>query len=190
MSLQNIISRIKEETDKEIDEIISTAKSEKERRLKEAREQIEEEKKQRMERMKREIENRKRAEIAKIKQEARKELIKLKEEIIRECFNKAIERLKNLKGEEYKKIVEKLMRETVKEIGKDCKIIPSRKEDEEIAKKLNLDIESKKIDSIGGFIAVSNDQRITIDNSFESILERKEKELRAEIGKLLFQGVI
>ncbi|HEB37098.1 MAG TPA: hypothetical protein ENI14_00340 [Thermoplasmatales archaeon] len=188
MALEDILSKIKEEADREIEQILSRAREEKNKRLKEAEKEINEEKEQRIKRAERELENRKKAEIAKIRQEARKEVMQLKEKMIKECFDRALERLRNMRGKDYEMIVESLMRSTMKEIGKNCIVIPSREEDAKIAKKLGLKVENRKIESAGGFIAKSKDGRITIDNRFRSILKRKEKEIRAKVGSILFGG--
>ena len=188
MALEDILSKIKEEADREIEQILSKAREERDKRLKEAEREINREKEQKIKRAKRDLENRKKAEIAKIRQEARKEVMQLKEKMIKECFDRALEKLKNLNGKDYERIVESLMRSIIKEIGKDCIIIPSRDEDAKMAKKLGLKVENRKIRSAGGFIARSKDGRITIDNRFESILKRKEREIRAKVGSILFGG--
>lgn len=188
MGLEEIISKIKEEADREIEKILSTARAEKEEKLKEARKKIEEEKEHELRVAKRELENWKKAEIAKIKQDARKEIIQLKEDIIRECFKKALEKLKRLDEERYEDIVSRWMKSAIKEIGKNSVIIPSSDKDAKIAKKLGLKVERKKLHSIGGFVAKSKDGKVSIDNRFESILERKKSMLRVMVGNLLFGG--
>ena len=188
MALEDILSKIKEEADREIEQILSRAREERNKRLKEAEKEINKEKEQTIKRAERDLENRKKAEIAKIRQEAKKEVMQLKEKMIKECFDRALEKLKNLRGKDYERIVESLMRSTMKEIGKDCIVIHSRDEDTKIAKKLGLKVENKKIKSAGGFTAKSKDGRITIDNRFESILKRKEREIRAKVGSILFGG--
>jgi len=42
------------------------------------------------------------------------------------------------------------------------------------------------IHAIGGIILHSADGRITVDNTFEGLLNRKKDEIRIHVGKLLF----
>ena len=188
MALEDILSRIKEETDREIDTIIGEAKVEKEKRLKEAQRVLEEEKEREIKKAKVSIENWKKAEIAKIKQEARKKIIQLKEGIIKECFNEVLERFKKIDGQSYRKIVEKWMKSAMAEIGNDIVIIAFRDEDREVAEKLGLEVKKGKEKVLGGFIAQSKDGDVIIDYRIESIMEREKNTLRAEIGNLLFGG--
>ncbi|HID25744.1 MAG TPA: V-type ATP synthase subunit E, partial [Thermoplasmata archaeon] len=42
------------------------------------------------------------------------------------------------------------------------------------------------VKAVGGVIMKSRDGRVTVDNTFEGVLKRKENEIRTEIGTLLF----
>lgn len=188
MPIEDILSKIEEETVNKIEQILSKAREERSKILMEAEREIAREREERIKKAERELEKKKRAEIAKIVQGARREILQLKERIINECLERALQKLKDLEEKDYERIIEDLMRSVIGEIGKDCIITPSREEDKRIAIKLGLEIENKKIDSIGGFIARSKDGSITIDNRFESILDRKEREIRIKIGNILFGG--
>jgi vacuolar-type H+-ATPase subunit E/Vma4 len=61
----------------------------------------------------------------------------------------------------------------------------SKDEDKEIAKNLGLKV-TGNVDASGGIILKSGDGQITLDNTFDGILERKKDRIRIKVGKLLF----
>jgi len=61
----------------------------------------------------------------------------------------------------------------------------SKDEDKEIAKNLGLKV-TGNVDASGGIILTSGDGQITLDNTFDGILERKKNRIRIKVGKLLF----
>ena len=63
--------------------------------------------------------------------------------------------------------------------------IVSKDEDKEIAKNLGLKV-TGNVDASGGIILTSGDGQITLDNTFDGILERKKDRIRIKVGKLLF----
>jgi len=188
MSKEKIIEKIEKDCKKEIDTILKDAKkvaSEiRKKTLAEARETSE----HILSEAKRESENIKQTIIAKANQNARRKLLEGKEKIIKECLEKAKEKLFKLKGDKYKKTVEKLIKNGIELFGKDCMIIPSRKEDVEVAKKLKVKVDEKrKTGASGGVIIVSKDGLQSINNTFDGILERKIDKIKTEIGKMLFK---
>ena len=52
--------------------------------------------------------------------------------------------------------------------------------------KTKLKLSKEKIEVIGGAMIRTDDARIIMDNTFDDILRRREKELRSEIAKILF----
>jgi len=130
-------------------------------------------------------ENIKKILIAKAKQEIKHEIINAKEIIIKESFLQAYSQIPKIKEENYKNIVTKLMKDSIKKIGEDCRIFISRDQDKIIANNLNLKV-AGTVDTVGGFVAVSSDERIKINNTFEAIINRKKDKIRAKVGKIFF----
>jgi len=123
--------------------------------------------------------------IAKAKQEIKHEIMNIKEKIIEESYVQVYSKLSKINEEKYKKIITKLMEDIKIKIGVDCKIFISRELDKTIAKNLGLEV-AGTIDAVGGFVAVTNDKRIKINNTFEGIINRKKDKIRAKIGSILF----
>jgi len=186
MGVREIISKIEEETSREVKRIIDEAEKEAEKKLQEIKVSIQREKERKLREANREIETRKRIEIARIRQEIKKKLLDRREELIEKCFETAKEKLGKLPKRRYEKLVRKLMERACREIGDDCLIIASRKEDESIAESLGLKV-GGKVEAIGGFIARSGDGKVSIDCTFDGIVERKKDLLREKVGKILFE---
>lgn len=168
------IQKIKEGAKKIASEIINTAKTE---AKKDALVIIEDGKKQ--------SENLKRILLSKANQDAKRNIIQIKEEIIDECFSKAKEKLSKITGDEYKKVVQKIIKSSHKDTKNDFKLYMSRDEDKIIAENLKLKIKGS-IKAIGGVILESDNGQVRIDDTFEGIITRKKDKIRVKIGKLLF----
>ena len=93
--------------------------------------------------------------------------------------------MKKVGSKTYKKFIEKAFKEAMEEIP-DGYAMVSRKEDEEIAKKLGIEVRGR-INAIGGFIMVSKDGSKEINYTFDEILEMKKDELRIEIADKLWK---
>lgn len=185
MSLEKLISQIEEETDKkanliidkarkEAEEIIATAKKNATRKA----EEINREGEKTIERIREKI-------LAATRREARSNIIQLKEEIIQECFERAKEYLKQIKGKEYEKIVLRLMQEGKKVLGTSI-VIPSRNVDKKIASRLGLETQDSTTAS-GGIIMKSRDGTKEINYTFDALLDLWKEKLRIEIAEVLFK---
>ena len=186
MGIEAIISKIEEDSNREAERILSEAKKEVKRKIKEAERKAKDDGDKILLRAEREIENWKKSQIAKIKQQIKKQILNKKEEVITESFDRAKETLKKLSGEGYRSIIKNLIEIGIRDVGRDCIVAPSRDEDIAVARELGINVSNKRINAIGGVIIKSEDGKITIDNTFEAIIERKKEDIRSEIGKLLF----
>ena len=186
MGIEAIISKIEEDSKREVEKILSEAKKEVKRKMKEAERKAKDDGSKILAKAEREIENWKKSQIAKIKQQIKKQILSKKEEVITESFDRAKEKLKKLSGERYRSVIKNLIEIGIRDIGRDCMIVPSRDEDIAVARELGINVSNKRINAIGGVIIRSGDGKITIDNTFEALIDRKKEGIRSEIGKLLF----
>ncbi len=185
MSEEKIIQQINIDTESEIRQIIRDAEQQAKHIIKKAREEAEGESINIKLDGKKHSENTRKIIIAKAKQEINHDIMNSKERIIEESFLQVYSRLSKINEEQYKKIITKLMQKTKKKIGEDCKLLISRDIDKTIAKNLKLEIIGT-IDAIGGFIAISQDKKIKLNNTFEGIIDRNKDKLRIKVGKTLF----
>ncbi len=185
MSLKRLISQIEEdaeekatqiieETRKEAEEIIALAIKEGERKA----EGIKRGGEKSVERIREKT-------LAATRRKARALKIQSKEEVIQECFEKAKECLKKMKGKEYEKIVSHLMEEGKKTLG-GCIVIPSRNEDKKIASRLGLETQGSTAAS-GGIIMKSKDGSKELNYTFDVLLEMHKEKLRIIIAGVLFK---
>ena len=184
MALEKLIQRIESDAENEANDIIEKARKEAEEIISEAKKKAKKEAKEIESRGEKEAARLREKMLASARRKAREMEIRAKEEVIQECIEKAKEKLKKLKGKKYEAAVKKFIEEGKKTLG-DCVVVPSRGQDKKIAEKMGIKVEGK-VDSIGGVILKSKDGSREIDNTFESIMERKLGELRIAIANELF----
>jgi len=185
MTAEKIIEQIKEDSQKEIEQILKEAKEQATGILKEAKKEAEQESDKILSDGTQKSENIKKILISKANQDAKREIMNAREEIIEECFSKAYHELSILRGNEYEKIVKKLIEDGRGKIGGEFSLLISREADKTIAKDLGLSIVGK-VERSGGVILKSVDSRVTLDHTFDGILKREKAKIRRKVGKLLF----
>ena len=140
--------------------------------------------------------------IANSKIKANWVILSKKETWIDNVLNEAKNELKILtQSKKYLPILEKLITEAVVILGgKELEVLlneqdsalPLKLEDlaKEIGEKTNfktkLRLSKEKLEVIGGAIIRTANGKVLMDNTFDDILRRREKELRSEIAKILF----
>lgn len=185
MSAEKIIQLINKDAESEIKNILDEAKKQAKIIIENSKKEAKKQAEIIISNGEKNSENIKRILIAKANQETKHEIMNTKETIIGESLSQAYSEITKIKEENYKIIITKLMKNSIKKIGEDCKIFISRDIDKVIANNLNLTVIGS-IDAAGGFIAVSNDGKIKLDNTFDAIMKRKNDKIREKVGKTLF----
>ena len=170
MAIEDLIQEIKSNAKAEVESIIKKANEEAEEIIKKAE---------------KEAKTTKGRILAMARRNANKYIIEAKEKLINECIEEIKKELKKLPSRQYKKFIEKILKEAIKEM-KDGYILASRKEDEEIAKKMGIEVKGK-IDAIGGVIIKSKDGSKEINSTFDALLERRRDEIRIKIAEKLWK---
>ncbi|NIA10226.1 MAG: hypothetical protein GWP10_11010 [Nitrospiraceae bacterium] len=184
MTLEKLIQQIEKDAESETSRIIEDAEKRADEIIKEAKARAEKEAKEILAKGDKEAARLKEKTLSSARRAVREMEIRAKEEVLQECFRKAEDMLKKLKGKEYETAVKKFIEEGKRSLG-DCVVVPSREQDKKIAKAMGLKTEGK-VKSIGGVIVKSADGSREIDSTFESIMERKMGELRIAIAGELF----
>jgi V/A-type H+-transporting ATPase subunit E len=185
MSVEKIIERIQNDAEKQIKHIMDEAEKQSQTILKSAKVEAEKEAESILMNGQLESENEKKILISKAIQDIRRDMMNAREEIIEQCFSQALEKLASLSDDPYRKLVIALIKAGKKRLGENCTLSVSRTIDKEIAKQENVTVQGT-VKSRGGIILHSADGTITIDNTFERVLNRKKDEIRIHVGKLLF----
>lgn len=185
MTAEKIIDRIKKDSEKEIKDILSNAKKQANSIINDAKNVANLESIKIIDEGKKQEENTRRILISKAKQDVKRDIMNANEKIIEDCFTKAHHELSIIKDPEYINIVKNLMEKGSKKIQGKCNVLVSRTLDKKIAEQLKLNI-TGKVETAGGIIIKSSDNKISLDYTFDGILKHKKDEIRRKVGKLLF----
>ena len=185
MSAEKIIQRIQKDTEKQIQHMMEESEKQVKAIIQKAKEDAKQDAETIIRNGEIDSENSKKIMISKATQDIRRDMMNAKEEMIERCFSEALEKLKNLPDASYRAFVKTLIQTGKKRLGNQCSVSVSRAIDSEIAKEENVSVRGT-IHSIGGVILYAPDDKITIDNTFEGLLNRKKDDIRIQVGKLLF----
>ena len=185
MSSEAIIKQIQKDAEKEIKKIQKDAQNKIDEIEKNINKQIKEQEELILSNGKKEAENIKKIRISQAHQEAKRELMNAKETIIENCFEKAKQKLIDIDENRYRQIIQNLIDNGSKQIKGSFSIQTSKPLDKIIAEEKNIPV-SGTIHASGGIKLVSEDGKITVDNTFEGILKRRKEEIRVKVGKMLF----
>lgn len=125
--------------------------------------------------------------LSEARRATRRRILKAKEELIEECFKQAREHLRSLTGEDYQRVMTRLITESLKLVGNSGVATLTREEDKAILSSYQkITVKPKLAPSLGGLIMESTDGKIVVDNTFEAILDRKKEDIRTEVASILF----
>lgn len=185
MALEDIIKKIKKETEEKIKEIKERSKKEIEKIEEEYKKEIEKKKKEILDLAKENEEKRIESCRIQLSMETKNLLLKKKNEILDEVYNKVLEKLSSLNENDYLKLILNLL----KDCPENGEIIPAKGKEKiiqkailESRKKIRLSHQSLPIK--GGFIFTSED--LEIDNSFENLIKIIREKTEIEVAKILF----
>jgi V/A-type H+-transporting ATPase subunit E len=187
MTIENIIKKIEEETQAEVNKILQEANSNVTSLQQEANKTLSD----KLNHIKNEGDKRitimRNIHLSEARRVSRRTTLRAKEDLIDECFRQAREKLKELTGEEYKTVIVRLINDSLPLINNKGSVTLTREEDRSILTQFpNLTINSKVIPGLGGLLLESADGKIVVDNTFEAILERQKEDIRTEVANILF----
>jgi len=132
------------------------------------------------------IENERNEQTAAARLQARKIISDAKEDVVERALEQAFEELKKLRNsDEYKEIFASLIKEGLREIGKDA-VVYVNKNDAKLAHGPGVKLADKFIDCAGGALIESRDGRVRVDNTLEASFEEKKESLRKEVFTRIF----
>ncbi|MGF3554864.1 MAG: V-type ATP synthase subunit E [Thermoplasmatota archaeon] len=185
MSAEKIIEQIKKDSEKEIKQISKETDDKIKELINSAKKEAKEEADKILNNAKKQGENLKKVLISKAYSDSKREIMNAREEIIEECFLKARHELATLTQEKYIDLVSKFINIGIKKLGTNCQVKISRDIDKKIAENFGLKVIGN-IESSGGVLLISADNKITLDYTFEGIMKREKDKIRIKIGKFLF----
>ena len=197
MALEDILKKIKEETDAKISEIDSHIKKRVEEIAKEGEKKIADLRKHLLHEADGKIKEEIRSKLAIAQLDFRKALLTEKRRLLDETFDAAFEDIRNLGDEDYRKLFKKLTLQVAEEgngrifiSNKDRKrITPSLIEEinrdlHKMGKSATLELADEEVDIDGGFILKMG--KIEINCSLSSLFKKMTEELESEVSGILF----
>jgi len=184
MTAEKIIEQIKKDSENEIKQIIKYAEEQAKIIIRESKKEAKKEAEKIISEGKQQSENIKKIIISKANQDTKREIMNSREQAIEQCFTKAHHELSITKGNDYEKIIRKLIKDGTKKLGGKCSVYVSRTADKKIAEDFGLSI-NRRIETSGGIILKSNDGKVTLDYTFDGILKREKDNIRRKVGKIL-----
>lgn len=190
MTIENIIRKIQSETSAEVTKIINDAQQQAKELVAEANKSFTEKQAQIESQGKKRVTIIRNIHLSEARRTARRTELSAKEEIINQCFQQASEKLRALTGVEYKKVMDRLISESMELIGDKGVVTLTREEDKTILSSYpNLKIKDSIVPGLGGLIIESADGKIIVDNTFNAIVERKKEDIRTEVANILYPEV-
>lgn len=125
-----------------------------------------------------------RRELAAAEFEGKRALLDKKKELIQHVMEKAMDDLKKLPSEERKTMIGELLGKAQHEI--EVTTVYVNRQDKSLVKEKGVTIKEKNI--TGGLIAETADGKISVDLSFEALLEQIKDEHLQELSEVLFHG--
>lgn len=201
--LKKIVSKIEEEAEERAKAIIEEAKKKAKEIEEEAKSKAEKKAEEIIKKGKEEAERYTRRRLAEAKLKAKQRKTKAREQLIEMAFQKANEKLTELTAsKEYSKILERLVQIAAINIGggelevllpeghskylSNASAIAKNVEGE-TKNPTNISISKETLDATGGCLVRKKDGSISIDNTFQAILERNIKETRVKVAKALLE---
>lgn len=186
--------------------LLDEAKAKVDASLKQAQEKAAEEEKALLNRGEQEARRESQRILAEARIKARREKVQAQEEIVRRCFERAGEQLRtlaekrSLQGIQYRDVLGRLLQESLTAAGAQSLEVFANPRDHEILKEVlagateagrqqvDLKLSPDGISCSGGLAVRSSDGKISVDNTFESRLQRFRETLRTEVATKLFAG--
>ena len=197
MALEDILKKIREETDGKLSQIDSHVKKRVEEIVKEGEKKIDNLRDKLLHEAEGKIKEERRSKLAIAQLDFRKALLVEKRRLLDETFVAAFEDIRNLGDEDYRKLFKKLTLQVAEEgngtifiSNKDRKrITPSLIEEtnrdlHKMGKSATLELAQEEVDIDGGFILKMG--KIEINCSLSSLFKKMTEELESEVSGILF----
>ncbi len=185
MSLDALIERIEHDASREAEQIIGEAEQRADHIIEEAREDAEEQAEDIRSQGEKQVARIRDKTLAVARRKARQAKRQAKEQVMQECMQHVRRHLAEADGDAYERHVKQSIQEGKERFG-DCAILASRDVDEDIAASLDVPVDGH-VDSIGGVVVKSVDGSRRLDETFESLLERRMEDIRILMAEHLFE---
>ncbi len=185
MTLDALIERIEHDASSEAEQIIEEAEQRADQIIETAREQAKKEAEDIRSQGEKQAARVRDKTLAVARRKAREAKRQAKEQVMQDCLQRVRRHLAEVDGDAYERHVRNAIKEGKERFG-DCAILASRDLDEDIAASLDVSVDGQ-VDSIGGVIVKNKDGSRRLDETFESLLERRMEDIRILMAEHLFE---
>ena len=187
MAIEEIVSRIRQDAHTKADGQVAEARKDALRFRKEFEQELE----QRKEVLQRELEAGIQSRVGIIISQARKDvrdsILRVKESIIQDCINEALNELRELPPDQYHQLLMTLIERASSQVGDGCLVSLTRSKDRESLEGMTgFHLTDEIVPGSGGVVVYSPDRKLRVNNTFEGILQRKRGEIRNMAARALF----
>ncbi|MCP8310594.1 MAG: hypothetical protein L6N95_05465 [Candidatus Methylarchaceae archaeon HK01B] len=207
MSKESLKLYIKDRTEEEVKKIIIEGEIAADKIIEEARSKVARIKDEKLRKVKKDMDEKEKAEISLTKMDGRRRVMEVKEEFLKKTFDEAKKRLKSFSSsktnERYQNILTALAIEAMSGIESKEVRISANKTDLDFLRKntqvmkstlskmraseVDIKLDDKAIDTIGGVIVYSMDGKKIYNNTLETRLGRTFEEVKGKILNMLFE---
>ena len=204
--VQKIIAEIDKSAEKQASGILSESRQKADAVLSGAREKAEAEAGAIISRGEQEARRESQRILAEARIKARREKVKAQEDVVNLAFQSARENMRTMaegKGDEYRKVLEALIKEAVLSSGSESLEVLLDSRDKglvsddslkriaqeagpELGMTITLSVSAEELSCLGGVVVKSADGKVRIDNTFEARIDRFRDNIRTLVAKELF----
>ncbi len=191
MGLEEMLSRIKVDTEEQYNKIISSAKTESEKIIQEAKQTSEKIISLGKVQAEKEAQDEKLRLVASARLEAKRKLLEARDVVLRSYEDQAFryaDEFTNSNG--YKEFLLRVVEDGISKIGTDSVIHVNSKDRNllQTDRKLGYKISDEPLNCKGGALIISADGKKRVDNTIESIFNERKDELRLKLFEQVFRN--
>jgi V/A-type H+-transporting ATPase subunit E len=189
MSLETVVEDIREQARARADEIREEAREEADQIREEAREEADQIERERLDEAQRQIEQEREQRLSSAKLEAKQERLSIRRDLIQRVREEVETAIAELEGEQRERLTRQLLEATLEEFDGHAEVY-GRAEDQELLESLLADYDAEyagSVDCLGGVVAESDESRVRVNNTFDSILESIWEENLRGMSERLFE---
>ncbi len=187
MAIEEILSRIKQDAHQKADGEVADARNQAANFRKDFERELELKKEALQRELELSIQSKVGIILSEAKREARDSTLRVKESIIQDCINEALNDLRDLPEDQYRELLINLIGNASQQLGGKCLVSLTRSKDRDLlAGSDNYEVTDEIFPGSGGVIVHSLDRKLRVNNTFEGILQRKRGEIRNKAARMLF----
>lgn len=181
-NLDNLLTKVMNDADKEVQSILNEAKEKSRKLLEEREEEAEQKRRQLLEKAEREAISIKERNLSNARLQVRNLLLEAKRDVLERVFQEALHRLESLDEAAYLSFIEHRIKSLLKE-GSEVLIVPKKYLSAVKTMKLPVKISEQDFCE-SGFILKSD--KYIIDHTFKALIDYKRDQLELEVANMLF----